>query len=83
MYVQVISDGAGRTLAEASTLSPKLRGTLLRRADCEAARQVGLLIAERCKERGITRVLFDRNGFSYHGRVEAVADGAREGGLEL
>jgi len=56
---------------------------LSRSADREAAHQVGLLVAKRCKERGITKVIFDRNGFTYHGRMKAVADGAREGGLEF
>jgi large subunit ribosomal protein L18 len=83
MYVQVISDAAGRTLAAASTLSRELRGTLRRSGDREAAKQVGLLIAKRCQERGISHVVFDRNGFVYHGRVKAVAEGAREGGLKL
>ena len=83
MYAQVISDAAGRTLAAASTLSRELRDTLSRGADRQAAHKVGLVIATRCKERGITRVVFDRNGFAYHGRVKAVADGAREGGLEF
>ncbi len=83
MYGQVISDAAGRTLVAASTLSRELRDMLRRTTDQEAAKQVGLLIAKRCKERGISRVVFDRNGFVFHGRVKAVADGAREGGLEL
>jgi len=83
MYVQVISDAVGRTLVSASTLSRDLRDTLSRTANKEAAQQVGLLVAKRCKEQGITRVVFDRNGFVYHGRVKAVADGAREGGLEF
>jgi large subunit ribosomal protein L18 len=82
-YAQVISDSAGRTLASASTLARELRDGLRRYADLEAAKQVGLLLARRCKERGITRVVFDRNGFLYHGRVQAVAEGAREGGLEF
>jgi large subunit ribosomal protein L18 len=83
MYVQVISDAGGRTLLSVSTLSRELRGVLRRTSDSEAARQVGLQVAKSCKERGITRVAFDRNGFLYHGRVKAVADGAREGGLEF
>ena len=83
MYVQVISDAGGRTLVSASTLSRDLRDAVRRTTDKEAAQQVGLLVAKRCKEQGITRVVFDRNGFVYHGRVKAVADGAREGGLEF
>jgi large subunit ribosomal protein L18 len=83
MYVQVISDAGGRTLLSVSTMSRELRGVLRRTSDSEAARQVGLQVAKHCKERGITKVAFDRNGFLYHGRVKAVADGAREGGLEF
>jgi large subunit ribosomal protein L18 len=83
MYVQVISDAIGRTLVSVSTLSRELRGVLRRTSDSEAARQVGLQVAKHCKERGITKVAFDRNGFLYHGRVKAVAEGAREGGLEF
>ena len=83
VYAQVISDGAGRTLVAASTLSRELRDRLSRSADREAAHQVGLLVAKRCKEQGISQVIFDRNGFMYHGRVKAVADGAREGCLEF
>lgn len=82
-YAQVISDTGCRSLLAASTLSPELRGQLTKTATVEAARQVGLLIARRCRQRGIARVVFDRNGFLYHGRVRAVAEGAREGGLEL
>ncbi|HXG51047.1 MAG TPA: 50S ribosomal protein L18 [candidate division Zixibacteria bacterium] len=80
IYAQVISDDRGVTLASASTLAsaatPRPKGV-------EAARQVGLEIARICKERNITRVVFDRNGFLYHGQVKALADGAREGGLEF
>ena len=83
MYAQIISDAGGRTLVSASTLSAELRGTLARGSGKDAAYRVGLLLAKRSKERGIGRVAFDRNGFLYHGRVKAVADGAREGGLEF
>lgn len=82
-YAQVISDVAGRTLVAVSTLSRELRDSLGRTTDREAARQVGLAVAKQCKEHGISTVTFDRNGFLYHGRVKAVADGAREGGLQL
>jgi large subunit ribosomal protein L18 len=82
VYAQVISDVTGRTLVAASTLSANL-GDALRTSGKDAAYRVGLLVAERCKEHGIERVAFDRNGFLYHGRVKAVADGAREGGLRL
>ncbi len=80
-YVQVISDESGVTLAAASTLAKELRGKVQKAKDVEAAKEVGRLIAQICKGKGITRVIFDRNGFLYHGRVKAVAEGAREGGL--
>ena len=83
MYAQVISDVAGRTLVSVSTLSRDLRDSLKRSGDRDAAHQVGLHVAKRCKEQGISQVAFDRNGFLYHGRVKALADGAREGGLQL
>jgi len=81
IYAQVISDDRGTTLAAASTLSADLAGANKKRL--EAAKQVGLMLARICKEKNITRVVFDRNGFLFHGRVKAVADGAREGGLEF
>jgi large subunit ribosomal protein L18 len=78
---QVIDDRAGRTLAAASTTEPDLRaGTT---SNKEAAAQIGRLLAERAKAAGITKVVFDRGGNLYHGRVAAVADAAREAGLEL
>jgi large subunit ribosomal protein L18 len=83
IYAQVVVDGAGKTLLAVSTLSAELRGQIKKTTDVAAAKQVGLLAARRCLEKGITRVVFDRNGFLYHGRVRAVADGAREGGLQL
>jgi len=83
VYAQVVSDGSGRTLLAVSTLTADLRGQLKKTGDVTAAKEVGLLIARRCKEKGITRVVFDRNGFLYHGRVRAIAEGAREGGLEF
>jgi large subunit ribosomal protein L18 len=81
VYVQVIDDLAGRTLASASTLEAERRGAAT--ATVDAAKQVGQAVAERVKAAGITAVVFDRGGFKYHGRVAAVADGARAGGLEL
>jgi large subunit ribosomal protein L18 len=81
IYVQVIDDIAGRTLASASTLEAERRGDAT--ATVDAAKQVGQAVAERVKATGITAVVFDRGGFKYHGRVAAVADGARAGGLEL
>jgi len=83
MYAQVIADTDGTTLFAVSTLSRELREQIAKKANVDAAKQVGLLTARRCKEKGITRVVFDRNGFLYHGRVRAVAEGAREGGLEF
>jgi large subunit ribosomal protein L18 len=81
VYAQIVADTSGRTLLAVSTRSPELRGQLKKTADVQAAKQVGLLAARRCLEKGISRVVFDRNGFLYHGRVRAVAEGAREGGL--
>ncbi len=81
IYAQVIDDGAGRTLAAASTLEKALRGELRTGADKDAAVAVGKLIAERAKEAGVTEVVFDRGAYLYHGRVKALADAAREGGL--
>jgi large subunit ribosomal protein L18 len=83
VYVQVISDTSGRTLLAVSTKTPELRGQLKKTGDLTAAKEVGMLVARRCKEKGINTVVFDRNGFLYHGRVRAVADGARQGGLEF
>jgi large subunit ribosomal protein L18 len=79
VYVQAIDDISGRTLAAASTVEAEQRKGAT--ANVDAARGVGRLIAQRVKETGIETVVFDRGGFTYHGRVAAVADGAREGGL--
>jgi large subunit ribosomal protein L18 len=81
IYAQAIDDVAGRTIAAASTLEGDLRGGPT--ATVDAAKKVGKLVGERAKAAGVTAVVFDRGGFSYHGRVAAVADGAREAGLEL
>ena len=83
IYAQVIDDAVGRTLAAASTLDPSLRPNLKTGADIEAAKAVGKLIAERAKAAGIERVVFDRGAYLYHGRVKALADAAREGGLDF
>ncbi|EAU42405.1 50S ribosomal protein L18 [Fulvimarina pelagi HTCC2506] len=83
IYAQIIDDSVGRTLAAASSLDPKLKGDLKTGADVEAATAVGKLVAERAKEAGISDVVFDRGAFIYHGRVKAVAEGAREGGLNF
>jgi large subunit ribosomal protein L18 len=83
IYVQVIDDEQGRTLAAASTLEKDLRGRLKTGADKEAAAAVGKLIAERASAAGVKDVVFDRGGYLYHGRVKALADAAREGGLNF
>lgn len=83
IYAQVIIDTEGKTLAHASTLSPELRGTLKNTGNVEAARKVGELIAKKCLAKGINKVVFDRNGYKYHGRVKALAEGARAGGLQF
>jgi large subunit ribosomal protein L18 len=83
IYGQVIDDAQGRTLVAASTLDKDLREGLKTGADQEAARRVGLLLAERAKAAGIEAVMFDRGGYKYHGRVKALADAAREGGLQF
>ena len=83
IYVQVIDDAQGKTLASASTVEADLKGSLKTGADIAAAAAVGKLIAERAKAAGITEVVFDRGGYIYHGRVKALADAAREGGLSF
>lgn len=83
IYAQVIDDTQGRTLAQASTLDPELRGLLSSTKNVEAARRVGELVAERAKAVGVQRVVFDRGGNKYHGRVAALAEGARSRGLDF
>ncbi len=83
IYAQVIDDDAGRTLASASSLDQSLRESLKTGADKAAAAAVGKLVAERAKEAGVTKVVFDRGAYLYHGRVKALADAAREGGLDF
>ena len=83
IYAQLIDDTQGRTLAAASTLDPTLRGDVKYGGNVSAAQAVGRLVGERAKEQGIQRVVFDRGGFAYHGRVAALADAAREAGLEF
>ena len=83
IYAQVIDDDSGRTLAAASTLEKDLRATIKTGADQAAAEQVGELVAERAKAAGVQAVVFDRGGYLYHGRVKALADGARAAGLGL
>ena len=81
IYAQVIDDASGRTLATASTLEKELRGS--KSTKTEEAAVVGRLVAERAKAAGVERVVFDRAGFRYHGRIKSLADAAREAGLEF
>ena len=83
IYAQVINDETGRTLVAASTLDKAIRDGLKGKKKADAAKEIGKAIAERAKKAGIEAVVFDRNGFRYHGRIAAVAYGAREGGLGL
>jgi large subunit ribosomal protein L18 len=83
IYAQVIDDTDGRTLAHASTLSKDLKGSLDEGNKTEAAKKVGALVAKICLSKQIAQVVFDRNGYLYHGRVSALADAAREGGLKF
>ena len=82
IYAQVIDDSASTTLASASTL-PGKTGEKIAGGNVDAAKVVGKLIAERAKEKGITKVVFDRGGYLYHGRIKALAEAAREAGLEF
>lgn len=83
IYVQVIDDEGRRTMAAASSLDPEIRTEVANAKKAEAGRLVGRLIARRAQAQGVRRVVFDRGGYLYHGRVRALADGAREGGLEF
>jgi large subunit ribosomal protein L18 len=83
IYAQVIDDAAGKTIAAASTIEKDLRTSLKTGADKSAAAQVGKLVAERAIKAGVEKVVFDRGGFIFHGRVKALADAAREGGLKF
>ena len=83
IYAQLIDDYAGRTLAAAGSTLTDVRGDLKNGGNIEAAKRVGLAIANRAKSIGITKVAFDRGGRKYHGRIKALADAAREGGLQF
>lgn len=83
IYAQVIDDDAGQTLATISTLSKDVKGTVNEANKTDAAKVVGKAIAKLCKDKGISKVVFDRGGYQYHGRVSALADAAREAGLEF
>jgi large subunit ribosomal protein L18 len=83
IYAQVIDDDQGHTLAAASSLDPELREQLDDLNKSQQAARVGALVAQRAMAKGLTHVVFDRGGYPYHGRVKALADGAREAGLEF
>lgn len=83
IYAQIIDDISGHTHVAVSTLSPELKGAVKRTGNVEAAKQVGVLMAQKCLEKQITKVVFDRSGFLFHGRVKALAQSAREGGLQF
>jgi large subunit ribosomal protein L18 len=83
IYAQVIDDSAGKTVAAASTLDKDLKGALPKGSDLKAAEAVGKLVAERALKAGVKDVVFDRGGYIYHGRVKALAEAAREAGLNF
>jgi large subunit ribosomal protein L18 len=83
IYAQVIDDSAGATVASASSMEKELRSSLKTGADIGAAKAVGKLVAERAAAKGVKEVVFDRGSYIYHGRVKALADAAREGGLSF
>ena len=86
IYVQVVDDMSGKTIAAASSVEPTVKGSMdkkTRGGNVAGAKLIGKTIAERLLEKGVKRVVFDRNGFLYHGRIKAVADAAREAGLEF
>ncbi|RIV24543.1 50S ribosomal protein L18 [Alicyclobacillaceae bacterium I2511] len=83
IYAQVVDDITGQTLVSASTLEKAFRVEIPNGGNMEAARQVGSLVAKRALEKGLTQVVFDRGGYLYHGRVQALAEAAREAGLEF
>ena len=83
IYAQVIDDSVGMTLVSASSREKDLRGSLKTGANIAAAKEVGKLVAERAKAKGVKKVVFDRGGYLFHGRVKALAEAAREGGLEF
>jgi len=83
IYAQVINDDAGTTLLAVSSLSPTLEGALKEASKTDAAKKVGEAIAKACLEKGVKKVVFDRGGYLYHGRISALADAARQAGLEF
>ncbi len=83
IYAQIIDDVNGLTLVSASSIDKSIKSSLKTGADTEAAKTIGMLIAERAKAAGVTQVIFDRGAYLFHGRVKALAQGARDGGLEF
>src|SRR5215831_7216059 len=83
IYAQIIDDGSGRTVAHASSLDEALRKASKAHSNKATASRVGKLVAERAKAQGVSKVVFDRGGYIYHGKVKALADAAREGGLDF
>jgi len=83
IYAQLIDDASGHTVTAASTVDPTLRESVKNGGNSEAAKAVGKLIAQRALEKGVEAVVFDRGGYKYHGRIQALADAAREGGLKF
>lgn len=83
IYAQIVDDNLAKTLVHASTLDPELKGKLKKTWDRQSARSVGELVAKRAKDKGIGAVVFDRGGYIYHGRIAAVAEAARESGLQF
>jgi large subunit ribosomal protein L18 len=83
IYAQIIDDSKGETVASASSLEKAMREELKTGANIAAAKRIGLALAERAKAAGVTQVVFDRGGYLFHGRVKALAEGAREGGLDF
>jgi len=83
IYAQLVDDGRGHTLVAASSRDAEVRKTLKSGGNLAAAKTVGQILAQRAKEQGISRAVFDRGGYEYHGRVKALADAAREGGLKF
>jgi large subunit ribosomal protein L18 len=83
IYAQVIDDSTGHTLVSASTIDAEVRSQMVGKKKAEQAKLVGQIVAQRAQAKGLKLVVFDRGGYRYHGRVKAVADGAREGGLEF
>lgn len=83
IYAQIIDDEAGKTLVSASTIDAEIKGQLEGKNKTEAAKLVGKLVAERAKSAGVSAVVFDRGGYKYHGRIAALAEAAREAGLEF